>query len=123
MKWLNLSGLTYFWGKILTVLSNHNSDASAHGLDDYTPSTEHLLTLTAAGWTGSAPFSQDVTVTGLDAASKGVVGVAGSASAAQRAAARDAQLSPAGQSANTLTIVADGDKPAVDIPLALLEIK
>ena len=43
-----------------------------------------------------------------------------SASAEQRDAAREAMLSVVGQSANTLTISADGELPSVDIPVMII---
>ena len=79
--------------------------------------TEVAVTLTAAGWTGAAaPYAQTVAVAGLLANSYGDMGPANSATAAQRAAYRAALIAVTAQADGSVTLVADGDKPAVDIP-------
>ena len=79
--------------------------------------TEVPITLTAAGWTGAAaPYAQTVAVAGLLANSYGDIGPANSATAAQRAAYRSALIAVTAQADGSVTLVADGDKPAVDIP-------
>ena len=79
--------------------------------------TEVPVTLTAAGWTGAAaPYAQTVAVAGLLANSYGDIGPANSATAAQRAAYRSALIAVTAQADGSVTLVADGDKPAVDIP-------
>lgn len=79
--------------------------------------TEVAVTLTAAGWTGAAaPYAQTVAVAGLLANSYGDIGPANSATAAQRAAYRSALIAVTAQADGSVTLVADGDKPAVDIP-------
>lgn len=79
--------------------------------------TEVPVTLTAAGWTGAAaPYAQTVAVAGLMANSYGDIGPANSATAAQRAAYRSALIAVTAQADGSVTLVADGDKPAVDIP-------
>lgn len=78
--------------------------------------TEVPVTLTAAGWTGAAaPYAQTVAVAGLLANSYGDIGPANSATAAQRAAYRSALIAVTAQADGSVTLVADGDKPAVDI--------
>lgn len=76
-------------------------------------------TLTAAGWSGSGPYTQTLSVAGLTADGNGSIGLAQTATAAEREAARDAMLSVTGQAAGTLTVTADGDKPTVDIPVTV----
>lgn len=83
-------------------------------------STAIAATLTAAGWAGSGPFTQTLSVTGLAADGNGSIGLAQTATAAQREAARDAMLSVTAQAAGTLTVTADGDKPTVDIPVSVV---
>lgn len=85
-------------------------------------STLRTATLTAAGWTGTGPYTQTVTVTDLPAGAKGVIGLADSATAAQREAARDAMLAKTAQAAGSVTITADGDKPTINIPIVITEV-
>jgi len=82
--------------------------------------TEVQVTLLANGWSSS---SQTVTVTGMTTTAKGVVSLATTATATQREAARDALLAVTRQGANTITIVADGDVPEIDLPINVLIIK
>lgn len=78
-------------------------------------------TLLASGWvTVGDTTSQTVTVNGLTADTVGSVGIAPTATAAQREAERNAILVPTSQSTNTLTIVCDGVIPTVDIPISIL---
>lgn len=75
------------------------------------------VVLTAAGWTGeSAPYTQTVAVAGLLADSFGEIGLSQGATDAQRAAARAALLSIQSQTDGAVTLIADGDKPTVDLP-------
>ena len=75
------------------------------------------VVLTAAGWTGTAaPYTQTVTVAGLLADSFGEIGLSQGATDAQRAAARAALLSIQSQTDGAVTLIADGDKPTVDLP-------
>ena len=77
-------------------------------------------TLSASQWTGTqAPYSQQVTVSGISADQNGFVSISQSATAAQREAAREAMLSVTGQASGVLTVSADGDKPSVDIPISI----
>ena len=75
------------------------------------------VVLTAAGWTGeAASYTQTVAVAGLLADSFGEIGLTQGATDAQRAAARAALLSIQSQTDGAVTLIADGDKPTVDLP-------
>lgn len=79
------------------------------------------ITLTAAGWSGdAAPFSQQVTVADLAADANGSIAISSEATAEQRAAVRNAQISIASQAEGTLTLNCDGTKPTVDIPTVVI---
>lgn len=79
------------------------------------------VVLLASAWTGSeAPFTQELSVTGLKADHNGFISIAHGASPAQRSAMRDGVLCLVGQSAGKLVVAADGDKPEVDIPVSIV---
>lgn len=78
-------------------------------------------TLTAAGWTGdTAPYTQVLCVDGMGAEANGSIGLSDSATDAQRAVMRDALLGISAQAAEQLTIVADGERPEVDLPVTVI---
>lgn len=74
-------------------------------------------TLTSSGWSNG---SQTISVSGLASDSNGIIDLASTATAAQRTAAEDAQLTISSQSAGSLTITANGTVPSVDIPVAVI---
>lgn len=83
-------------------------------------STQIIGTLLASAWSGvDAPYTQEVTVTGLGATQNGSIAVAQSATFEQRQMAREAMLALAGQSAGRLIVVADGEMPDIDIPFVV----
>lgn len=78
-------------------------------------------TLLASAWIGvEAPYTQELTVTGLTALQNGTISVAHSATAEQREIAREAMLSVIGQEDGKLTIAADGEMPEFDIPVYII---
>lgn len=82
-----------------------------------------VATTLSTSWVGtSAPYTQTITVTGLGVSQDGFIGVAQAASPAQRLAARKAILSILSQSENSLTIVCDGTKPIIEIPIVVTKL-
>lgn len=82
----------------------------------------YYATLTASGWTGSAaPYSQTVSIgTTLTAGQGALIGAASTANIQQRYACRAAVISVSAVGTNTITVIADGVKPVVDIPAEIV---
>ncbi|HOR12276.1 MAG TPA: hypothetical protein PKX46_00010 [Clostridia bacterium] len=109
-----------------------NTHATRHktgGADELTPAdisaapaaTELTGTLNKDNWTGSAaPYTQAVSIAGIKATTKGVVGLPENATATQREEARAAMMHLTAVAANSVTITADGTKPENNIPIKVL---
>lgn len=93
-----------------------------HAPGYYAKASEALsVTLAADNWSGTAaPYTQLINVPGLGASQNGNISVAQTATAEQRAAARGAVLSVTAQTNGSLTVTADGVKPAADIPVTVV---
>ena len=84
-------------------------------------STSITGVLLASAWAGAdSPFTQELTVEGLNAAQNGTISVSHDATIVQRGAARNALLSVTGQTDGALIITADGELPEVDIPIVVI---
>lgn len=93
-------------------------DAANKQYVDAIKSTQVSANLTTT-WAGSGPYTQAVTIAGMTSTKNGMVGLAPSANAAQREAAKAASLMLTSQGTNTITITADGDKPTVALPIVV----
>lgn len=92
--------------------------AAEAGTDYALPAAEVMATLTAANWSGAAaPYTQSVTVSGMTASRKAIVGLGHWATGAQFAAALAALLHVTSQGADTLAVTAEGEKPEIDLPI------
>lgn len=78
-------------------------------------------TLTAAGWTGSAPYVQSVTITGLTDAKKAMAYPVYGSDTPTNVALKEAcgMVSFASRSGSVLTFTCLEDKPTVDIPVTV----
>ena len=80
--------------------------------------TEINVTLAANSWTAQNTYT--ITNSAITATVSGYIGVAPSATAAQREAARDAMICITSQSAGSLVLTADAENtPEVDIPIVI----
>ena len=74
------------------------------------------VTLRANAWTGvDAPYYQTVAVDGLSATQVAEIHLANGATAEQREVAREAMMDVYAQADGSITIVADGEMPEVDL--------
>ena len=81
-------------------------------------SAEIAVTLLASGW--SAQNTYTITNSAITATVSGYLGIATSATVAQREAARDAMICITSQTDGTLVLTADADEaPSVDIPVVI----
>ena len=86
----------------------------------YISTKSTAVVLTADNWSGEIPpYTQEVTVSGIDANTFGVVGVADTATADEYTVASKAQLRKTAQGKDTLTFSAYGAKPSIDIPITI----
>lgn len=78
-------------------------------------------TLTVAGWTGSAPYVQPVTITGLTDAKKAMAYPVYGSDTATNLSLKEAcgMVSFASRSGGTMTFTCLEDKPTVDIPITV----
>lgn len=78
-------------------------------------------TLTVAGWTGSAPYAQSVTITGLTDAKKAMAYPVYGSDTPTNVALKEAcgMVSFASRSGSVLTFTCLEDKPAVNIPITV----
>lgn len=77
------------------------------------------VTITAAGWLGTGPYTQVVTVSDLMESQNGDIGLSNTATDEQFDAVVDAKLRIIGQAAGSITLKATGVRPMVDIPCAV----
>ena len=80
--------------------------------------TELTGTAYASGWSGS-PLTNTVTITGLPVDVSGFVGLSDDATEIQRTDARNTNISPIDQGEGSITLVADGQAPTVDLPILI----
>lgn len=79
-------------------------------------STAVEATLTSSAW---ASKKQTVQISGLKAASNGMIGIAQSISSSALTAAKNAEMYIESQADGSITIAAAGDTPTVDIPVVV----
>lgn len=88
---------------------------------DYANVSAILSGTLSTTWLGdSAPYSQVVTVTNMTASANGVAGLSSTATNAQISAASAALLFVSAQATDSITVVAYGIKPKIEIPLQFL---
>ena len=101
--------------------AKETAESLAESLEDKAnQSVSVSATLSSGDWSSGSPYTQTVSVAGLSADSNGMVGIAQGATESQRVAAQNACLSVASQAEESLTIVADGTLPTVDIPITIV---
>ena len=113
------------WDGINTALAGkvNNSqvltDVPANAKFTDTVSTSVNVTLDTT-WAGDGPVTQNVTVPGMTESTNATVGLASTATQAQRDAARNAIFSVTDQTTNQITITADGVQPTIEIPISVI---
>ncbi len=102
-------------------LELHGGKAYMSGNELATTTAAKTATLTVAGWTGSAPYVQSVTITGLTDAKKAMVYPVYGSDTPANIALKEAcgMVSFASRSGSTLTFTCLEDKPTVDIPITV----
>ena len=114
-------------GNLVTGLGapSDNADAANKGYVDTAligaRTASVSATLTVAGWTGSAPYVQSVTITGLTDAKKAMAYPIYGSDTPANVALKEAcgMVSFASRSGSVLTFTCLEDKPTVDIPITV----
>ena len=102
---------------ILKGAGSGSVSAATAGTDYATPAKDYTANLSTT-WSGSsAPFTQNVTISGLASTAKIEVGLASNATAAQYDMAVAAKLHCTAQATNQITVTAFGTKPTATIPI------
>lgn len=124
---INMSGVIDMGGRRITSLSDPVSvDDAAH--KDYVDSAiagvktvSISATLTVAGWIGSAPYVQSVTIEGMTNAKKAMAYPVYGSDTPTNVALKEAcgMVSFASRDGSVLTFTCLEDKPTVDIPIAV----
>lgn len=102
-----------------------NADAASKSYVDTSMTNAKTVsfsaTLTVSGWTGSAPYVQSVTITGLTDAKKAMAYPVYGSNTATNLALKEAcgMVSFASRSGSTLTFTCLEDKPTVGIPITV----
>lgn len=124
---INMSGVIDMGGRRITSLSDPSAnddavnklyvDTALNGVKTVSVSA----TLTVAGWTGSGPYVQSVTITGLTDAKKAMAYPVYGSDTATNIALKEAcgMVSFASRSDNVLTFTCLEDKPTVAIPITV----
>ena len=109
-NFIDKTGLSYFWDKVRDYVDGKVSESEGGTI------TEVTGTAYASGWSGS-PLTNVVSMPGLPEGVSGFVGLSNNATEAQRIAARNAILFPISQGDGSITLVADGQAPDVNLPI------
>lgn len=124
---INMSGVIDMGGRRITSLSDPSAnddavnklyvDTALNGVKTVSVSA----TLTVAGWTGSAPYAQSVTITGLTDAKKAMAYPVYGSDTPTNVALKEAcgMVSFASRSGGTMTFTCLEDKPTVNIPITV----
>lgn len=100
-----------------TAISNAQSTANSKA----NKSTTVNATLSASSWQGSsAPYTYTLSVSGVTATSNQEILEALNITATQLEALQGANIVDGGQSANSITLKAFGEKPTIDIPIRVI---
>ena len=101
----------------------HNSASAAHNTQ-FAAKADNAVTVSvtlSTSWSGSsAPYTQTVTVSGMTASAKAVVGAPATLTDAQFTAMQEAAIRVSTQGTNSLTFKAMGTKPTISLPVQVV---
>ena len=118
---LTVGSKTYDGSAAVTVTAADVGAAAA----SHTHKAVYTATLTAAGWSASAPYTQTVSVSGITASDTPIADVVLSSTAATAISQQDAwgYVSKITTAANSITVTCLEEKPTINIPIRLMAIR
>lgn len=125
MAYLDNTGAARLWKNFLSKLGSTQADLQRQ-INGKPDKATYTATLTASGWSSSAPYTQTVTVSGILATDAPVVDLNMSSATTSNAELLQGAWSNIGRivtAANKITAYCYNEKPTVDIPLNIMVVR
>jgi hypothetical protein len=121
-KSVNEDGFTQWMENLKSLLDENTAGHLQNEIEGKSDkSTAKIAVMTASGWSGAiAPYSQTLSIDGVTVTSANEVLPGTSITSDQLTALQAANLQDGGQAVGSITLLAYGDKPLIDIPIRVI---